>query len=90
MTKYEAMCYLHNPEDNDCCSEKEVQAYKMAIKALGQKLLVIEYNGTEHRIECESFEFRTNQVTNWVRIKHSDGSTEVIHDICVVKAESEG
>ena len=65
------------------------QALKMAIKALGQKLLVIEYNGTEHKIECESFEFRTNQVANWIRINHSDGSTEIIRDICVIKTESE-
>lgn len=53
------------------------------------EILVIEYNGTEHRVQCQSFEFRTNQVSNWIRIKHSDGSTEVIHDVCVVKAESE-
>lgn len=54
------------------------------------KITVVEYGGTEHRIECESFEFRTNQVTNLIRIKRLDGSTEVIRDICAIKAESEG
>lgn len=53
------------------------------------EMRVIEYNGTEHKIECESFEYRTNQVTNWIRIKHLDGSTEMIHDVCAIKAESE-
>lgn len=40
------------------------EAYRTAIRAMDQKLLVIEYNGTEHRVEFESFEFRTNQVSN--------------------------
>ena len=52
-------------------------------------ITVIEYDGTEHNIECESFEFRTNQVDNWIRIKYPDGSKEEIHDVCVIKAESE-
>ena len=52
-------------------------------------ITVIEYGGTPRQIECESFEFRSNQVENWMRIKYKDGSTEEIHDVCVIKAESE-
>ena len=37
MTREEAMCYLHNPEDDKCCFEKEIWAYEMAIKALEQE-----------------------------------------------------
>lgn len=36
MTREEAMCYLHNPEDEDCYNAKELEAYNMAIKALEQ------------------------------------------------------
>ena len=53
------------------------------------KLKVIEYNGNEHHIECESFEFRTNQVDNWIHVKHTDGSTEEIRRLCVIKTEGE-
>lgn len=49
------------------------------------QIIVVEYGGTEHNIECESFEFRTNQVENWIRI---DGSKE-IHGVATIKAESE-
>jgi len=50
------------------------------------KIKIIEYNGTEHHINCESFEFRTNQVQNWIRIKYQDGSKEMIHGIATIKA----
>ena len=50
------------------------------------KISVIEYNGTEHHIDCASFEFRTNQVQNWIRIKYQDGSKEMIHGIATIKA----
>jgi len=53
------------------------------------QIIVVEYDGAEHHINCRSFEFRTNQVENWIRIKYKDGSTEEIHDVCVIKAESE-
>lgn len=49
------------------------------------KIIVVEYGGTEHHINCKSFEFRTNTVTNWIRI---DGSKE-IHGVATIKAESE-
>lgn len=54
------------------------------------KIIVIEYGGKEHRINCESFEFRTNQVKNWIRVKYQDGSKEIIHGVATIKAESEG
>lgn len=54
------------------------------------KIAVIEYGGTEHHVDCKSFEFRTNQVENWIRIKYQNGSKEIIHGVATIKAESEG
>ncbi|MBR4315175.1 MAG: hypothetical protein IKP66_09725 [Lachnospiraceae bacterium] len=54
------------------------------------KITVIEYNGTEHHISCESFEFRTNQVENWIKIKYQDGKQEMIYGVATIKSESEG
>lgn len=53
------------------------------------KITVIEYGGTEHHINCISFEFRTNHVENWIRIKHQDDSKEMIYGVATIKAESE-
>ena len=52
-------------------------------------ITVIEYGGTPRQIKCESFEFRTNQVENWIRIKYKDGSKEIIHGVATIRAESE-
>lgn len=41
------------------------------------KLKIIELNHTEHIEECESFEFRSNQVTNWIRLKVAEGYKEI-------------
>ena len=49
------------------------------------KLKVIQYDGTEEIYNAESFEFRTNQVSNWIRIKFSDGDVIVIKNVCVIK-----
>ena len=49
----------------------------------------IEYGGTPRQIECESFEFRCNRVTNLIKIKKADGTKEIIKDISVIKVESE-
>lgn len=54
------------------------------------KITVIEYGGAEHHINCKSFEFRTNQVENWIRVKYQDGSKEIIHGVATIKTESEG
>lgn len=53
-------------------------------------ITIIEYGGTERHINCESFEFRTNQVENWIKIKYKDGGKEIIHEVATIKAESEG
>ena len=50
-------------------------------------LTVIEYGGKKHIIDCESFEFRTNQVTNWIRLVYSNGSKEEIHNVCTIKCD---
>ena len=52
-------------------------------------ITVIEYGGTPRKIECESFEFRSNNVTNLIKIKKADGTKAIIKDISVIKSESE-
>ena len=53
------------------------------------KLTVTEYGGEPQQIECESFEFRCNHVTNWIRIKKADGCEALIHNVCVIKTQAE-
>ena len=53
------------------------------------KLTIIEYGGVKRLIECESFEFRCNQVSNWIEVKKADGNKELIHNICVIKTQKE-
>ena len=53
------------------------------------QITVVEYGDTEHNINCKSFEFRTNQVESWIRIKHKDGSKEIIRGVATIKAKSE-
>lgn len=53
------------------------------------KIKVIEYGGKEHNINCISFEFRTNKVTNWIKIKYQDGRQERIYEIATIKSENE-
>jgi len=52
-------------------------------------ITIIEYGGEPRQIECESFEFRCNHVTNWIWFKKADGCEARIHNICVVKSEEE-
>lgn len=54
------------------------------------KLKIIKYDGAEIFLDALSFEFRTNQVTNWIRAKVVDDQKTImsdvtIHDVCVVK-----
>ena len=49
------------------------------------KIKVICYDGTERVLDILSFEFRSNQVTNWLKIKFEDGTEEIIHNVCVAK-----
>lgn len=52
-------------------------------------IIVVEYDGTENHINCKFFEFRSNQVANWIRITYPDGSKEIIPRVATIKAESE-
>ena len=40
----------------------------------------------ETEIECDSFEFRSNQVANWIQVV-KDGHKEIIHRVAVIKTE---
>ena len=53
------------------------------------KLKIIEFGGTTRNITCDSFEFRSNQCTNWIKVKYPDGNSEYIHNISVIKTEEE-
>lgn len=52
-------------------------------------ITVVEYDGTENHINCKFFEFRANQVSNWIRITYQDGSKEIIPRVATIKVESE-
>lgn len=49
------------------------------------KLLIIKYGGEHQEIECDSFEFRTNQVANWIKLKQGDTQT-MIYDVATIKS----
>lgn len=49
------------------------------------KLKIIKYDGTEMYYDALSFEFRTNQVANWIKVKLDDDKTIIIDNICVIK-----
>ena len=51
------------------------------------KLKIITLKGEEWIIDCNSFEFRSNQVTNWIKL-FIDDSIKIIHDVAVVKTLS--
>ena len=49
------------------------------------KIKIIKYDGTEMFYNALSFEFRTNQVSNWIKIKFNNDETIVIDNVCVIK-----
>ena len=54
------------------------------------KLKIIKYDGTQISLDALSFEFRTNQVTNWIKAKVVDDQKTImsdvtVHDVCVIK-----
>ena len=54
------------------------------------KLKIIKYDGTEIFLDALSFEFRTNQVSNWIKAKVVDDQKTImddviIHNVCVIK-----
>ena len=53
------------------------------------KLKIIQYGGAVNIVYCKSFEFRTNHVTNWIKVFYLTGKSEYIHNVCVIKTESE-
>lgn len=52
------------------------------------KLCIIKYVGTKIELECDSFEFRTNQVANWIELTQG-GKKNIIHNIAVIRTISE-
>lgn len=54
------------------------------------KLKIIKYSGEEIFLNALSFEFRTNQVTNWIKaLAIDDQKTKmcdvIINNVCVIK-----
>lgn len=72
MTREEAMCYLHNPEDDDCYNAKETEAYNLAIKALKQEPCddCISRQAVLDKIEEVCF----SKEKEWVDFRVSQGS----------------
>lgn len=51
------------------------------------RLCVLHENGEFKEYDCEFFEFRTNNVTNWIQIIPKDGSSAIrLHKVRVIKA----
>ena len=51
------------------------------------KLKVIKYGGKEETFnDISSFEFRTNQGSNWIKVKSIYGDTVYIYNVCVIKS----
>ena len=53
---------------------------------ISMKLEIIMMNGESQIIECDTFEFRSNQVSNWIRTK-KDGEEQMIHQVATIKSE---
>lgn len=51
------------------------------------KLLIVKFGEEPLEKECDSFEFRSNQVANWLKIKKGT-ETETIHGIATIKTLS--
>lgn len=49
------------------------------------KIEIVKYGGKEIFYDAISFEFRTNQVSNWIKVKLEDGTEDVIRDVCVIR-----
>ena len=54
-------------------------------KGTDMKIEIVKYGGTEIFYDAISFEFRTNQVSNWIKVKFEDGTEDVVHDVCVIR-----
>lgn len=49
------------------------------------KIKVIQYNGIEEIYDVDFFEFKTNHVSNWIRLKLTNGNEITVHNVCVIK-----
>lgn len=51
-------------------------------------LQIYKYDSDEPLIidEVRSFEFRTNKVSEWLRVVYEDGSSGLIKNVCTIKA----
>ena len=49
------------------------------------KINIIEYDQTETICDAVGFEFRTNYVSNWVRVKVKNSDPIIVRDVCVIK-----
>ena len=49
---------------------------------------IITYDGQNILCDCNSFEFRTNQVSNWIKIKKGE-ATDIIHGVATIKSDLE-
>ena len=51
------------------------------------KIKIIKYDGIELICDALSFEFRTNHVANWIKIKLDNDETVTVNDVCVIKTD---
>lgn len=49
------------------------------------KIKIIKYDGTKIVYDTLSFEFRVNQVANWIKIKLNNGETITVNNVSVIK-----
>ena len=50
------------------------------------EVVVITYSQIEHRFsDVKYFMFRTNQVSNWIKIKKNCGEEVIIYGICAIE-----
>ena len=49
------------------------------------KIKGIGFDGIERVLDVLSFEFRSNQVTNWLKVKFEGGAEARIRNVCVIK-----
>ena len=47
-------------------------------------LIIMEYSGKPRQIECESFEFRSNKVNNWIKVI-TESEKIMIYNVAVMK-----
>ena len=52
------------------------------------KLTIITLHGDHYDINCDTFEFRSNNVANWIKIK-KDGWEQIIHRVATIKFDGD-